>query len=80
MIPKDASIAIDGAPLAADGSQGQLPMFVAGVLPGGPGKRLPAETFELVLDPGAHVFLLTRKGYDPVIYGQAATWGVPVFR
>ncbi|MBW2458500.1 MAG: PEGA domain-containing protein [Deltaproteobacteria bacterium] len=78
VVPKDASIAVDGAPLQADPSQGQLPIFVAGVLPGGPGKPLPAETFELVLDPGPHVFLLTRKGYDPVVVNRSYKAGAKV--
>jgi hypothetical protein len=78
VIPKDAHIAVDGAPLAPEPSKGELPVLVAGVQPGGPGELLPAETFELVVDPGPHVFLLTRKGYDAVVVNRSFAAGAKV--
>jgi hypothetical protein len=62
--PADAAIAVDGAPLerrlaAPDGR----PVLVAGTLAAGPGKAPPAARFQLVLDPGSHVLLVTRDGF-----------------
>lgn len=64
--PADARVAVDGAPLKLISKPGGPPLLVAGVRGAGPGERLPAKTVELVLDPGAHVFLLSRKGFSDV--------------
>jgi hypothetical protein len=64
--PADARIAVDGAPLARDGSVDGVPRMVAGMQPAGAGKRLPASTVVMVVDPGTHVLLLSRKGFADV--------------
>jgi PEGA domain len=69
--PPEAAIAVDGRPLepilAGDGA-GRT--FVAGTQPPGPGAPAERPTFELVADPGTHVFTLARKGYRDVLLNR----------
>jgi hypothetical protein len=58
--PADALIAVDGAPLVREGDN----LMVAGVRDAGPGAKVPLTKFTLLLDPGAHVVIMNRKGYD----------------
>jgi hypothetical protein len=61
--PADAEIAIDGRPLeATSGSDGKA-LWVAGVRPGGRGEPLPGAHSAVLLDPGTHLFTLSRKGF-----------------
>ncbi len=64
--PADALVAVDGAPLLPGGPS----RMVAGVRAAGPGEAAPAATFELVLDPGAHVFVLSHKGFGDVVVNR----------
>jgi hypothetical protein len=66
--PPDAGVAIDGRPLRASG--GSPPVLVAGVLAPGPGTAPPAATFEVIADPGTHVFTLSRKGYTDIVVNK----------
>jgi hypothetical protein len=72
--PPGAAIAVDGRPLAVDPSAapsaGAAPVLVAGVRPPGPGEPPPAARFVLVLDPGAHVMTLSRKGYADAVVNR----------
>lgn len=66
--PTDASIAIDGRPLEAQPAEAKAaPLLLAGTLPPGPGAKVPAPTFLVRLDPGAHVLTLSRKGYADAV-------------
>jgi hypothetical protein len=67
--PPEAAIAIDGRPLAPQAADAGAarPLLAAGVLPPGPGTPPPAKTFDLVLDPGAHVITLARKGFTDAV-------------
>lgn len=58
--PVGSSLAVDGRPLerTPDGS-----VWTAGTLPPGQGKPAPKARFRVLLDPGLHVFTLTRKGF-----------------
>jgi hypothetical protein len=68
--PADAGIAVDGRPLArGDG------VMIAGIEPPGPGVPPPSPTFDLVLDPGAHLVTLTRKGYADVVLNRTTPPG-----
>lgn len=69
--PPEATLAVDGRPLAAAGSGPNGPLLEAGVEPPGRGRRAPAPKFELVLNPGAHVFTLTRKGFADAVVAQS---------
>ena len=64
--PPDAAVAVDGRPLSVENSGG-LPVLVAGVLPPGPKQAPPQGSFELVVNPGAHVLTLSRKGFTDVV-------------
>jgi hypothetical protein len=71
--PADARIAVDGHPLTLEdpSSTDPRPRVVAGVAPPGAGTRAPASSFVLILDPGPHVFLLSRKGFAAVAVRQS---------
>jgi hypothetical protein len=62
--PADATIAIDGRPLETLTQGNGKKVLVAGRRPAGRGERLPEATMQLLLDPGTHLFTLSRKGYD----------------
>jgi hypothetical protein len=66
--PSDAEIAVDGRPLeASNGADGKT-LWVAGLRPGGGGEPLPAAHSAVLLDPGTHLFTLSRKGFkDQVV-------------
>lgn len=68
--PADAAITVDGRPLAVSEAQGGRPSLIAGTRPPGPGTPPPAPTFELTLDPGAHVLTLARKGYTDAVVNR----------
>ena len=44
--------------------------FIAGTRPLGPAEAAPARTFDVLLDPGAHVFTLSRKGFSTAIVNR----------
>jgi hypothetical protein len=61
--PEGASIVVDGSPLERADSSGPRPVVWAGTRAPGAGEAVPASTFELQIDPGAHVFALSKAGY-----------------
>jgi tetratricopeptide (TPR) repeat protein len=66
--PSDARLLVDGRPLAAgDGSTDAAPVLVAGVLPAGEATSPGHARFMLVLEPGAHVLQLLRKGFSTAV-------------
>ena len=69
--PSGAHIAVDGAPLARAASTENEPVMVGGLLAAGSGEALPAKRVTLLLDPGAHVLLLSRKGYAAVALNRS---------
>ncbi|APR76143.1 TonB-dependent receptor [Minicystis rosea] len=79
--PKDASITIDGQPLEPAGSDdpslgsAASPLLVAGTLPAGPGKPPPAESFRVLLDPGAHVIVVSRPGFTDAVARESVRPG-----
>jgi hypothetical protein len=74
--PVDASITVDGKPLAVV-KAGDKTVFAAGVEAPGPGGKVPAETFEILLDPGNHVFVLSRKGFSDAVVNRTFAPGKP---
>ncbi len=72
--PADAALSIDGRPLAKVAA-GERTIFAAGIAPAGPGSRVPAETFEVVLDPGNHVFVLARPGFSDAVVNRTLAPG-----
>ena len=62
LTPAEATTAIDGRPLSKRPS-GEL---VAGVAPPGEGKRVGPSKFDVVVDPGPHVFTFQLPGHDTI--------------
>jgi hypothetical protein len=67
--PADAGIAVDGRPLRAR-RDGELVVLEAGLEPPGIGRSPPASAFDLELDPGTHVFTVSRAGYRDVMLSR----------
>jgi hypothetical protein len=70
LVPADAALAVDGQPLEPQPgavAPGALPTLLAGTLPAGPGKAPPAGRFRVVVDPGAHVFVVSREGFADAV-------------
>jgi hypothetical protein len=64
--PPDAELTVDGRPLEVnEGAAGAV--LTAGTLPPGHGQVPPRPDFELVAEPGAHIFLVGRKGYGSAV-------------
>jgi len=62
--PSDASLAVDGRPLSW--TTNERTTAFAGVASPGAGERVDKKTFEVVVDPGAHVFTVTKDGFETV--------------
>jgi hypothetical protein len=81
--PPDADIAVDGRALegrasSATPSPATPPVYVAGTMPPGPGQPLEGLTkgkFRLVVDPGTHVVVVSRKGFSDVVERLVAAPG-----
>ena len=69
LAPANAAIAVDGRPLEVVAGA-TTPTLVAGTLPPGAGTPPPVASFTLVLDPGAHVVTLSRKGFADAIVNR----------
>jgi PEGA domain len=81
LTPADAALTIDGQPpevleVAAGASASAAPTLVAGTRPPGPGEIPPGPAFSLVLDPGAHVLTMTRKGFADSVVNKIFPPGV----
>ena len=59
--PEGSALAVDGRPLERVSGEHAL---VAGTLAPGAGKAAPKGRFSVLLDPGLHVFSVTRKGFN----------------
>lgn len=64
--PSDAALAIDGRPLQEDGAATPNTL-VAGIAAPGRGEPLHAPRVTILLDPGTHVFTLSRRGFADVV-------------
>lgn len=73
--PASASIAVDGRPLRPSSRTAQQPLYVAGVLPPGKGRPPAASLFRIELDPGPHVFVLSRAGFADAVVRRAVAPG-----
>jgi hypothetical protein len=71
--PPGTSMAVDGRPLAKDPSQTN--QLVAGIEAPGRGSELKEMHFALLLDPGAHVFTLQRKGFTDAVVNRTFSPG-----
>jgi hypothetical protein len=60
--PVDAEVVVDGRPLEPAGAHRGVPRFVAGTRDTGEAEVPGAARFELWIDPGRHVFVVSRPG------------------
>jgi hypothetical protein len=68
--PRKARIAVDGRPLVVAGARGSRVVMVAGISDPGPGEAPPKSSFELVVNPGAHLITLSHKGFDDIVIAR----------
>jgi hypothetical protein len=65
--PPDAAIAVDGRPLEVVAADRSLPVLAAGTRDLAPGEVPSVTRFELLLDPGAHAFTVSRAGSSDLL-------------
>lgn len=71
LAPADVAVSVDGQPLElSDGSAWPTGALLAGTQPAGPGKAVGTSKVRLVLDPGTHVFVLTREGFASAVHNE----------
>ena len=73
--PAGAILSVDGRPLESAPGPGAQPTLVAGTRDAGTGEVAPTGKFRILLDPGAHVFTLTRKGFAPAVINKTLSPG-----
>lgn len=80
VIPDSAAIAVDGRPLDVLPSSvpAGMPRAIVGTKDAGVGQRVPARTFEMLLDPGVHVLTLTRRGFKAALVNKSFAAGAHV--
>jgi hypothetical protein len=64
--PAVAHVAVDGRPLEVEDRR----TFVAGTRPAGKGEPVGEGAVEVILDPGPHVFLFSRKGFSDAVVNK----------
>jgi hypothetical protein len=69
--PKEARISVDGRPLAKGESSSGRPVLYAGVERPNVGRPAPAAEFEIVMNPGAHVITISRKGFEDAVVNKS---------
>ena len=75
LVPANAALTVDGRPLQVTEPSANPPVLSGGVLPPGPGEAPPASIFRAQLDPGVHVFTLSRKGYADAVVNHTFSPG-----
>jgi hypothetical protein len=70
--PEGASVLVDGRPLERAVTDGPRPVLWAGTRDPGAAEPVPASTFQLDLDPGTHVFVVSKASYRE----NASTWTI----
>ena len=70
LVPANAAIAVDGRPLETAEPNATPPVLVAGLRAPGTGEAPPADVFKVQLDPGVHVFTLSRKGFADAVVNR----------
>lgn len=72
--PAEATIAVDGRPLELT-QPGPIATLTAGLDAPGPGRPPPGSRFRLEVDPGAHVIVLSRPGFQDIVRRETFTKG-----
>jgi hypothetical protein len=73
--PADASIAVDGRPLEVVAADRTQPLLSAGTRDLGPGEVPQTASFDLLIDPGSHVFTVSRPGSNDLVVPKSFTAG-----
>jgi hypothetical protein len=70
--PEEAALAVDGRPLERAPEDGQgTPLLVAGTHAPGPGAPIQLPTFRVLMNPGAHVFIVSQRGYQDIVLNRS---------
>lgn len=72
------ALAVDGRPLELFATDGPRPVLLAGTRAAGTPEVPPSLTFEVDLDPGSHVFVLTVKGGAEVVANETLSPGAQI--
>lgn len=73
--PASALVMVDGRPLERAGTQAGWVTMLAGTKPPGPAEPVPPGRFQLVLDPGTHLLVISREGFADVVQRVTVTPG-----
>jgi hypothetical protein len=68
--PPTARLAVDGRPLQRAGG-GNDSALVAGLRNPGAGEPAPGRSFDVLVDPGAHVFAVSAQGFTEVVVNRS---------
>lgn len=73
VVPAGAAVAVDGRALeqVTQRGHGVRATYVAGTREPGATDVVHEPTFDVLLDPGAHVFTITRKGFEPAVVNRS---------
>jgi hypothetical protein len=69
------AVAVDGRPLELADAKAARPVLLAGTRDEGPAETPPAATFEVQVDPGTHVFVLSASGRPDVVANRTLAPG-----
>jgi hypothetical protein len=69
------AVAVDGRPLELAANEGPRPVLLAGTRAVGQPEVPPSFTFEVLLDPGTHVFVLSVSGRPDVVANETLAPG-----
>jgi hypothetical protein len=78
VVGQGGAVAVDGRPLELAPAGGPSPALLAGTRGIGPAEATPASTFEVQVDPGEHVFVLSTKGRADVATTETLAPGAQV--
>ncbi len=73
--PADAAVAVDGRPLEVVSGDRTLPVLSAGTRDLDPGEVPQRASFELLVDPGSHVFTVSRSGSNDLVVARTFAAG-----
>lgn len=74
--PANASVSVDGRPLAA--RENDPSVLVAGVRDPGAGEAAPSASFRVILNPGPHVFTFSRTGFADAVVNRTIAPGATI--
>jgi len=73
--PTDAAVAVDGRPLEVVAGDRTPQVLSAGTRELGPGEVPHSASFELLVDPGSHVFTVSRTGSNDLVVARTFSAG-----